>query len=427
MYISWSLLCCTILYAAYYVDMTVTKPDIQEAAGSIQLCAGQISGIEAAVHAADSLFQQDDTVAIFLVDASNAFNSLNRLSALHNIRHLCPSLSTALINTYRAPTELFIDGDVLYSSEGTTQGDPLAMPMYALATIPLIRKLHSLQDDVSQVWYADDALAAGKLSRLHDWWSHIAAIGPKYGYFANPIKTCLITKEKHLATATTLFANTGVQVTSEGRPYLGAAIGTQEFVISHVQDRVTKWTKELDNLATIAVTQPHAAHAAFTHGLSSKWSYLSRTIEGISTLLQPLESVIRSKLVPTLTCQPPPNDELCALLALPARAYKQLGLLKRTFPTVHVSAKKNLYLSLVRSQLTYCSPVWRPQLLKHISFLEKVQRRSTKYILNDFESDYKSRLISLNLFPLMYWIELADIMLSIGHSTKVPGQSIKHS
>ena len=101
------------------------------------------------------------------------------------------------------------------------------------------------------------------------------------------------------------------------------------------------------------------------------------------------------------------------IIHISSRAYKQLGLLKRTFPTVHVSAKKNLYLSLVRSQLTYCSPVWRPQLLKHISFLEKVQRRSTKYILNDFESDYKSRLISLNLFPLMYWIELADIMLLV--------------
>ena len=89
------------------------------------------------------------------------------------------------------------------------------------------------------------------------------------------------------------------------------------------------------------------------------------------------------------------------------------GYLKEHSQQSHVSAKKNLYLSLVRSQLTYCSPVWRPQLLKHISFLEKVQRRLTKYILNDFESDYKSRFISLNLFPLMYWIELADIMLLV--------------
>ena len=56
--------------------LMVTRMDIQEAAGSIQLCAGQISGIEASVHAVRSLFQRDDTEAILLVDASNAFNSL---------------------------------------------------------------------------------------------------------------------------------------------------------------------------------------------------------------------------------------------------------------------------------------------------------------------------------------------------------------
>ena len=66
--------------------LTVTRLDIWEAAGSLQLSAGKISGIEAAVHAVDSLFQQEETEAILLVDASNAFNSFNRLSALHNIR-----------------------------------------------------------------------------------------------------------------------------------------------------------------------------------------------------------------------------------------------------------------------------------------------------------------------------------------------------
>ena len=70
--------------------LTVTRMDIQEAAGSLQLCAGQISGIEASVHAVRSLFKRDETEAVLLVDASNAFNSLNCLSALHNIRRLCP-------------------------------------------------------------------------------------------------------------------------------------------------------------------------------------------------------------------------------------------------------------------------------------------------------------------------------------------------
>ena len=55
-----------------------------------------------------------------------------------------------------------MDGQVLWSEEGTTQGDPLAMPMYALATIPLIDQLSSIQD-VTQVWYADDASVAGSL------------------------------------------------------------------------------------------------------------------------------------------------------------------------------------------------------------------------------------------------------------------------
>ena len=40
------------------------------------------------------------------------------------------------------------------------------------------------------------------------------------------------------------------------------------------------------------------------------------------------------------------------------QAYKKLGLLRRTFSSVtSVSAKKRLFLSLVRSQLVYCSQV----------------------------------------------------------------------
>lgn len=70
-----------------------------------------------------------------------------------------------LINSYRQPTELFVDGDVLYSEEGTTQGDPLGMPMYAVATVPLINRLSGR---VHQVWYADDATATGTIDHLRD-------------------------------------------------------------------------------------------------------------------------------------------------------------------------------------------------------------------------------------------------------------------
>ena len=96
------------------------KEDLQAAAGSIQLCAGQIAGIEAGVHTVQAMFQKVDTEAILLVDASNAFNALNRQTALHNIRRICPALATPLINIYREPIDLYVDGIVLLSQEGMT-------------------------------------------------------------------------------------------------------------------------------------------------------------------------------------------------------------------------------------------------------------------------------------------------------------------
>ena len=71
-----------------------------------------------------------------------------------------------------------------------------------------------------------------------------------------------------------------------------------------------------------------------------------------------------------------------------ARAYKMLGLLRRTFSRYNSHhSKKLLYIHLVRSQLIYCSQIWRPYLLKDITVLENVQRRGTKFILNDFTAD----------------------------------------
>ena len=298
--------------------LMIIKGDIQDAAGTLQLCAGQISGIEAAVHAVRTAYADDDTEAVLLVDAANAFNSLNRKTALHNIRSLCPTLSTIVTNTYRSDPELFADGDVLYSSEGTTQGDPLAMPMYAIATIPLIK---ALQRDVKQAWYADDASAAGGVTQLRQWWRSLCDIGPRFGYYPNPSKTWLIAKNSSHAAAVAAFGDTDVQITTDGRPYLGSPVGTSEYVRSFMTNTVREWVEELELLATFGVTQPHAAHSAFTHGLASKWSYLSRTTctPDIGVFLKPLEESIRSHFIPALTDRPPPNDTLRALLSLPSR------------------------------------------------------------------------------------------------------------
>ena len=57
----------------------------------------------------------------------------------------------------------------------------------------------------------------------------------------------------------------------------------------------------------------------------------------------------------------------------------------------------------------FCSTLWKPYLLKDIRQLEQLQRRTTKYILNDYTSNYKSRLLELKILPLMYVLDICDI------------------
>ena len=158
-----------------------------------------------------NLFEDDGVEAVLWVDASNAFNSLNREVALRNIHIHCPVLAPMLTNMYRTHSMLFIDGNHILSQEGTTQGDPLAMAMYAIGTLPLIHKLQG-EGDVTQAWYADDASAGGRTPDLRVWWDSLVSWGPHYGYNPNPGKTWLVVKPEHFPAAEEHFRGSGVNI-----------------------------------------------------------------------------------------------------------------------------------------------------------------------------------------------------------------------
>ena len=149
-----------------------TKIDLEETCSTDQLACGLKAGVEGAIHALSDVFDEnkEDGCGMLLMDASNAFNSLNRETALQNARILWPRCSSFLLNTYRGFASLFVAGadEVIYSREGTTQGDPLAMFFYGVSLLPLIRKLEDPKN-VFQSWYADDSAALAKLKKLEIW------------------------------------------------------------------------------------------------------------------------------------------------------------------------------------------------------------------------------------------------------------------
>ena len=82
------------------------------------------------------------------------------------------------------------------------------------------------------MWFADDSSAGGRVQRLRAWWDILRQKGPAYGYAANAEKSVLVVKAGHLTEAEDAFAGTGVHITTDGHRFLGAALGSTEFVQS---------------------------------------------------------------------------------------------------------------------------------------------------------------------------------------------------
>ncbi len=200
--------------------------------------------------------------------------------------------------------------------------------------------MHQLKiEAVKQTWFADDATAGGVLAHLRMWWDRVLERGPDFGYYPNASKTWLIVKEGCLDSALTHFQGTGVAITEEGKRHLGAAIGKRTFTEEYVTRKISGWVHEVERLSSIAVTQPHAAYAAFTHGVASKWKYLTRTIPDIEDLFKPLEEAIRMRFLPALTGQNAFNDVDRDLMAPYPCALEDLVLVihlaKRQRSTIH--------------------------------------------------------------------------------------------
>ena len=211
---------------------TILKQDIVNATAPIQVCSGLSGGAEAAIHALRKIYDDPKTEAVILVDADNAFNSLNRNAALRNIQCTCPQFASYLINTYRKPAKLHISqsDEILYSEEGVTQGDNSAMGYYSCSLMPLLSCITTPDQqplkNPKQIWYADDAAAGGKLAEIKRWWSSLCEHGPLFGYHPKPSKTWIIAKPGKLEEAKAMFP--GLQVTDVGHKYLGSYIGTDE-------------------------------------------------------------------------------------------------------------------------------------------------------------------------------------------------------
>ena len=76
-------------------------------------------------------------------------------------------------------------------------------------------------------------------------------------------------KKERLEEARVLFAETKINITTEGRKYLGGFIGNKNSRAEYGNQLVDKWIKKIEKLSLIARSEPQSAYSAFVTGFST--------------------------------------------------------------------------------------------------------------------------------------------------------------
>ena len=330
------------------------------------------------------VFNDDNTESISLIDAENAFDSINQKVMLHHLKLICLVIATYILNCYLYPVRLFIIcGGEPFSKEGATQGDPTLLGAYALGILSLLFLLDFISVNklnAKEVAFVNDFVVAGKLSSIRDYWSQLTSIGPKYGHFPKASKYYLMVKEDQLPSAIKLFDNLNVYIMVEGKRLLGAIFGSDSYKREYVDNLVNDCNSQLCMLSTIAESQPQAAYSAFVSGFKNKLSYFMRTILDISNLLIPIEDTIQNQFIPAITGGRICNEEERKLLSLPTR-YGRLAV-----PIFHEQAEAKYNRSqIITTELTSLITVQQMEYMVNKPTIKKIKLE----IKNEKENMYK--------------------------------------
>ena len=373
--------------------LAVAGHEAKTECGKDQLCAGLEAGIDGGIHAMRRLWDENegnDEWGFLLVDARNAFNEINRTAALWTVRHRWPSGARFTFNCYKYHATLLVrskdggDAIFIYSKEGWTQGDPIAMIVYGIVMLPVTKSIIATVPECHQPWYADDAGAGGKFNDIMRYFTTLCDKGPARGYFPEPTKSIIIVKPQSVEAAKAKFAHLGFKVVTGAR-YLGGHVGTVESKEKWVSDKVKTWTEAVRSLSRVAQSSPQAAFAGLQKSLQSEWIHLQRVTDGIQDSFAPIEDAISSTFLPALLNAPPDQPtSLRDLLALPVK-YGGIGLVNPTTTAERHHHRSTTCTSVLADAIISNNDEW--VYLDHHRTLKEMKRLGIQTANDDHQSE----------------------------------------
>ena len=98
--------------------------------------------------------------------------------------------------------------------------------------------------------HADDAATAGTFNEIRAHLARLKELGLRYGYFPEPSKCILVVPSQWIDRTDNMFSDLKFTVVPGSR-YLGGFIGEQQALTPWIENKVSKWARDVDTLADL--------------------------------------------------------------------------------------------------------------------------------------------------------------------------------